>query len=151
MALLPVVNQSSTNQAFLFLLTFTTPGSVIRVVNNNEDIVSRGETYTAYPFNIVLDADTGEKQPEIKLTIDNVDQYLVEMIRGLLDPPAIKLELILSGSPDTVEKTIDYLRLGNVNYDAMSIQAIMRPINILQRKFPSTSYTASRFADLFFG
>jgi hypothetical protein len=148
--LVSAINASSTQQAFLFLLTFTTQTGVIRVVNNNVDITSRGDLYTAYPFQIVLDADTGDKQPEISLTIDNVDQYLVEMIRGFLDPPSVKLELVLSGTPDTVEKTVDYLRLGNASYDSLSIQGKLIPINILQRKFPAENYTATRFPDLFY-
>lgn len=151
MPLTPFVNQSSTNEAIFVLLTFTSPTGVIRVVNNNEDITSRGNVFTAYPFNIVLDTDDGESQPEISLAIDNVDLMLITAIRGLLEPPTIKLELILSSTPDIVEKTIDYLHLDSVQYDAMTIQAKMRPINILQRKFPSSSYTASRFMDLFYG
>ena len=151
MPLQPFVNQSSTNEAIFVLLTFITPSETIRVVNNNEDVISRGDTFIAYPFTIVLDTDDGESQPEISLTIDNVDLMLMTAIRGILEPPRIKLELVLSSTPDIVEKTIDYLHLDSVQYDALTIQARMRPINILQRKFPVDHYTASRFMDLFYG
>lgn len=150
MALIPAVNQSQTNEAFLFLLTITTPSEVIRVVNNMEDIVSRGETYTAYPFSLSLPADTGDKQPNLQLVIDNTDQALVNAIRGFPKAPSVKVELIVSGSPDIVEKSIDFLQVSSVSYDALSITIEMRPVNILARKFPAASYSSTEFPDLYF-
>lgn len=150
MALIPAVNQSQTNEAFLFLLTITTPSEVIRVVNNMEDIVSRGETYTAYPFSLSLPADTGDKQPNLQLVIDNTDQALVNAIRGFPKAPSVKVELIVSGSPDIVEKSIDFLQVSSVSYDALSITIEMRPVNILARKFPAATYGSTEFPDLYF-
>ena len=152
MALTPAINQPNTNEAFLFLLTITPAdgGAPIRVVNDLEDITSRGEVFTAYPFALSLPPDTGDKQHELTLTIDNVDQAITEEVRRLEDPPSVKVELVLSGSPDTVEKTVDFLRMDTVEYNALQVSAKLRPENMMARQFPSATYNPVEFRDLFF-
>ena len=151
MALEPVVNASATDEAFLFLLTITdSSGDVLRVVNNNEEVISRGNTFIAYPFSIILANDDGNTLPVLQLTIDNVDQMIVEGIRESLQPPMFLLELVLSSDPDTVEKSISQLRLGNIKYDALSVTGILTPMNTLTRRFPAESYTPVNYPGLFY-
>lgn len=150
MALTPAIYQTSTNECFLWLLTITTSKETLRVVNNMEDVVSRGNTYTAYPFNISLPVEDGSKELSLTLTIDNVDQLLVEALRGFLEPPVMKLELVLSSDFDTVEKKIDFLRLSNVEYDALQIRGSLKPNNVLGNSFPATSYDPAQFPSLFY-
>ena len=150
MALTPHINLPEIDVAFLHLLTITAQGDVIRLVNNNEDVVSRGDTFSAYPFMLALPVDDGERQPVLLLKIDNVDQRLVKAIRELLEPPLVKFEMVLSISPDTVEQTIDFLRADFVSYDAMQIQLRLRPQNVMGRRFPYSRYVPSEFPDLFF-
>jgi hypothetical protein len=150
MAIAPAIYQTSTNEAFLWLLTITTSNETIRLVNNMEDVVSRGDNYTAYPFNISLPVEDGSKQLSLSLTIDNVDQVLIEAIRGFLEPPVMKLELVLSSDFDTVEKKIDFLRLGQVEYDQLQIRGQLKPNNVLGNAFPATSYDPAQFPALFY-
>ena len=70
MSLKPTIYQTSTDNALLWLLTITTSNEIIRLVNNMEDIVSRGNKYTAYPFNISLPVEDGSKQ----LSLDAYDR-----------------------------------------------------------------------------
>ena len=150
MALTPVINLPETNQALLHLLTITSATDIIYLVNNNEPITSNGQVYDPYPFALTLPMSDGERQVELILQIDNVDQTLTHAIRELLTPPIIKLEMVLSGSPDTVERTIDFLRADFISYDSMSVQFRLRPENIMGRKFPASKYTPARYPDLFF-
>ena len=150
MPLQPTVNLPEIDVAFWFLLTIRAAGDTIRVVNNYEDITSRGNTFIAYPFNLALPSDTGEAMPELMLTIDNVDQRLVKAIRELLTPPDITFEMVLSSAPNTVERTIDFLRADLITYDAMSIQMRLRPNSIMGRNFPVSKYTPGRYPDLAF-
>jgi len=150
MALTPHINLPEIDVAFLHLLTITAQGDVIRVVNNNEEITSNGNVFQPYPLALSLPVDDGERQPELMLTIDNVDQRLVKAIRELLEPPLVKFEMVLSISPDTVEQTIDFLRADVVNYDAMQIQMRLRPQNIMGRRFPYSRYVPSEYPDLAF-
>ena len=149
MALVPAIYQSTSQDAFLFLLTITTPTDTIRVVNDWQNLTSRGDTYLSFPFSLSLPMDTGDTQNEIRLVIDNVDQTMVEAIRGLPEPPQVKVEMVISSTPDTVEKTIDFLRLTSVEYDALSITGKLRPDNILARKFPQSTYDSLQFPNLY--
>jgi hypothetical protein len=81
---LPDVLASSSNAAWFFLLTITPANAAdypINLVNNNEPVTSNGIVYQPYPFRMTLPLDTGDKIPNITLTIDNVDQLIVNSIR----------------------------------------------------------------------
>ena len=122
--------------AFLVLLTFTLPGAPpLRVVNNTVEIVSRGETFTATYFEIVLPSDDGEQLPEVKLAIQNIDQRILEWVRGFRTAPNLKMELVLSTQPDVVERSIDYLRLDEISYDALEITGTLRVENVMSAAF----------------
>jgi len=149
MALVPAVNQTTTDSAFWFLLTLTSAsGDVSRFVNNLEDVISRGDTYLAYPFEVTLAADDLDTRPQLALRIDNVDQAIIGHIRQSLAPPVATLELVLSASPDTVEMSIGYLRLMNVTYDAQSITGVLTPHDILDLPAVDSVYTGVEFPDL---
>lgn len=154
MALTPTYRTSLQNvtsdTAFFFLLTITTPDEIIRVVNNWENVQSRGETFYAYPFSLSLPAETGDKQPAVDLTIDNVDQRLTESIRKFATPPSVKIELVSTIDFDIPEKTIDFLKVSNVEYDVMQIRFTLQPDNMLARKFPIATYNSVEFPDLYF-
>lgn len=150
MAIKPAIFQSTTNEAFLWLLTITSADETLRVVNNMEDITSRGNLFTAYPFDISLPVEDGSKQLSLTLTIDNVDQVLIKALRGFLEPPTMMLELVLSSDVDTVEKKIDFLRLANVEYDQLQIRGQLQPNNVLANAFPASNYDPAQFPGLFY-
>lgn len=154
MALTPNYRSSLQNvtsdTAFFFLLTITTPDEVIRVVNNWENIQSRGEIFYAYPFSLSLPTETGDRQPVVDLTIDNVDQRLTESIRKFATAPSVKIELVSTIDFDIPEKTIDFLKVSNVEYDVMQIRFTLQPDNMLARKFPIATYNSVEFPDLYF-
>ena len=148
----PSVNLSSTVTAWFFLLSIT-PASgteVIHLVNNNEPVVSNDITYMPYPFHLTLPLDTGDKIPQITLTIDNVDQLLINAIRELELAPTIRVQLITSAFPDLVEKDLDFLKLRNVSYDAMSITGTLEVASVWARKFPSEHVDPTHFPALFY-
>ena len=97
--------------------------------------------FTAYPFNISLPVEDGSKELSLTLTIDNVDQLLVEAIRGFLEPPTMKLELVLSSDFDTVEKKIDFLRLKlMLSMTHCKLEVQLKPKSMcLGNSFPATS------------
>ena len=150
MSLEPTVNVSTSSDALLYLLTWTGKDGTTRVVNNLEDVTSRGQVFQAYPFSLNLQVDDGEKVPEIQIVIDNVDERLTTGIRGFLEAPTVKIELISSAQPDVIEKTIDFLRMESVTYDAMSIQAKLVSHNMLAKKFPAEVYDGTSYPDLMF-
>lgn len=150
MPLEPTINLLETNAAILHLLTITAKADVIRLVNNNEPVTSRGEVFQPYPFSLILPVADGERQQELELVIDHVDRRLTKAIRELLTPPLVKFEMIISVTPDVVERTIDFLRADIIAYNSMTIDFTLRHDNIMGRKFPSSKYTPARYPDLFY-
>lgn len=150
MSLLPAAFDQTTDQAFFVLLTIESQGALqpLRVVNNNEIVSSRGEDFLPYPFSITLLSDSAESRPQITLTIDNVDRAITRYVRETLQPPILTLEIILSGSPDTVERRIDFLRLSNVRYDALSVSGTLTPVDSLNRSVVRRFYDPVEFPDL---
>lgn len=146
-----IINASSTDAAFLFLLTITPVGEPpVYFVNNNEQVVSRGITFEPYPFALILPTDDGAKAPVVKLGIDNVDRRLISAIRETKKPPILKIELITTYEPDTPEKVLDFLELRDAQYSAASIILTLAPANVMTRSFPKEHYDPVSFPDLFY-
>lgn len=136
---------------FLVLLTlshpnFTTP---IRLVNNTEEIISRGDVFTPFPFRIRLPADDGEQSRQVRLEIDNVSLELIDEIRSVTTAISVKLEMILASIPDTVQMSLEELQLQNVNYDKYRIEALLVLDNFLNVELTSERYNPSNFPGLF--
>ncbi|NDC57532.1 MAG: DUF1833 domain-containing protein, partial [Alphaproteobacteria bacterium] len=64
----------TTDEVWLPLVTISHAdlSSPIRVVANNENITSRGNTFIGYPFEIELPSQNDQSPGEARLRIDNV-------------------------------------------------------------------------------
>ncbi len=148
---LTAINSQETDEIFLTLLTIShgdlsTP---YYFVNNTVDIVSRGNTFIAYPFDLPLPDSIGESIPNVSLKIDNVDRRIVDTLRSFLSPPSLKIEVVLASSPDIVELgPLDMIIL-KADYDVMLIEAMIVYDNNMMDLFPSDRYIPSLFPGLF--
>ncbi|MBW1803819.1 MAG: DUF1833 family protein, partial [Deltaproteobacteria bacterium] len=63
MALASIVNSQQVQDALLWILEFTdhNGATVLRAVNNLEDVTSNGNLYTAFPFELTLPPDDGQR------------------------------------------------------------------------------------------
>lgn len=149
-ATIPYAQATSSDIVFLCLLTFSMPGvEPLRVVNNTVDIMSRGQLYQAYPFNIILPEDQPDKLPSVRIDLDNVDRTIMEWIRGFSVAPQMRLEVITNVNYDVVERAIGFLKLSQVDYDALTIRATLNVDNILSRRFPADDYDPIQFPGLY--
>lgn len=147
---IPITNASATEVAWLFLLTITMPGlTPLRVCNNNEPFVSRGQTFEPFPFRVTLPSDDTDSLPKVKLEIANVSGEIIQFIRTSRDAPTIVVELVTSAYPDTVEKQLSFLKLTSVTYDAMTVEGSLDMDNFLSQKFPSEGYTPVPFPAIY--
>ncbi len=144
-------NDPTSNVAFLVLLTIRHDPSMslFRAVNNDEDIISRGMTFTAFPFELSLPVESGEELGVAKLSIDNTDLILVDMLRAATAAPRVDIEVILSSARDTVEIAIKDLAMRNVEWDASTITAQLYNENFLNMGFPGDSYDPQEWQGLF--
>ena len=152
MSLINIVNEQHGDVAYFFLMTISDPESktVLHVVNNLENVVSRGVEYHAFPFEIELPPDDGTAPAGVKVVTYNIGRELMQILRGTLDPPKVKIELVLSEDLDVVEKTMDFMVLRNLSYDAQSVSFELASSSIFARKTCTGKYTQVEFPGLLF-
>lgn len=150
---IPYAQASSSDVVFLALLTFTLPADPsvqpLRVVNNTVDIISRKMLFHAYPFKITLPEDEPDKLPSVAVEIDNVDREIIDWIRGFSTPPQMLLEVITNVNYDVVERSIGFLNMTAVDYDALAIRATLTVDNVMSRRFPADTYDPVQFPGLY--
>ncbi len=143
-----------TGEALLAMITITHAsiiGGPLRFVQDLQPMTSRGNVYTAFPFEIRLPADTDEGVAKVLLTIDNVDRSIAAAIRGMSPkiPPTVTVDLVVASQPDIVEISIQDLTLRNVSGDALSIEGELRMDEEDLTPFPEGSFTPRDFSGMF--
>jgi len=132
--------------ATLFHPTFSSP---IRLVNNNEDIVSNGQTFTAFPMYIRLPVDDGETAREVAIEFDNVSLELIDELRAVTTPIEVELQLILASNPDFIQLSFTDLKLRNVSYNKQRISAKLYMDSFLNVELTSEKYGPAQYPGLF--
>ena len=147
------VNTINNEEALLWLLTFRDyKNSVeLRAVNNLEPIVSRGEVYEPFPFEVKLSPDDGEKVQNISIVFPNVGRELSKLIREFPSDlkPLATLELVLTANPDQIEKTIDFMSIASASYNAQTCTLTMASHSIFARKTCLGTYNQAEFPGIF--
>ncbi|MDD3492348.1 MAG: DUF1833 family protein [Candidatus Thermoplasmatota archaeon] len=140
-----------TEEVFLILVTVEHQEmeNPIRLVNNIENIISRGESYLACPLQIELPIDADEQSPVAKLTMDNLDKIIIAALRTISDPPTVHLELVRASAPDVIEAAFYDLTLKQVNYDYFKIEGMLTYENLLAEPWPAHTFTPSYFPGLY--
>lgn len=139
-----------TDEVWLVLLTITHPSlaAPIRFVNDFQSLVSRGNVFLAFPFEVEFPEQDADSPGEARLTIDNIDRSIVNTIRAISSPPDITMEVVLASQPDTVEAVFSGLTLRNVNYDALKVSGVLRFEDIMTEPV-SVQMTPARFPAMF--
>lgn len=139
---------SQTDDVWLQLLTIEHDDIVtpIRLANNTEDVISRGDTYTAFAFELSLPATA---QESVELTVDNVTRELVEEVRSIDTPLTITMEIVRAADPDTVEAGPFEYQSRSVEYDVQRMRFTLAYEPILQEPFPAYTYTPIDYPGLF--
>ena len=142
---------STTNEdPFLVLLTLrSTSGPPVRVVNNNENIVSNGNTFLGYPFEIVFPSQNDQVAPSAELRIGNVDRLLVSEIRSQQEALTVDLQAVFASDPDQVEIEYSGLRLRAVTWDDKVISGSLMFDNLFGITYPNETYNPSSYPGLF--
>ena len=135
---------------FLMLLTLSHPSyPTIRLVNNNEDIVSRTNTFTALAMKIALPADDGESIPKMQIVLDNVPLELMDELRSTTTPANVAIEAVLASRPDIVEILITDLLLSNISYDNRKITATLGLNDFFNQRIPGEIYSPQLYPGMF--
>lgn len=141
----------ATGEVWLHLLTIDHDDltSPIRLVDNNEAVVSRGETYLPFAFRPQIPAEVDGQLPKVELQIDAVDQTIIAQLEELQTPPTITLEVIMAGTPDTVERGPWYFTIRSINYNALTIRSELTYEALTAEPFPYRRFSPLEFPGLF--
>lgn len=144
------INAQQTGEVFHVLLTIENSGGMpIRMTDNTEDVVSRGQTFIAYPFALELPSDETGNISQARLSIDNVARALVDEVRTLAEPLVLTIEVVAASTPDTVEYSAADYTLKNVTYDALTISGTLTQENYLSEPYPKDIMSAATFPGQF--
>lgn len=113
-------------------------------------VPSRGQDYVFLPMNIGLPAEQDTGVGTCNLTLEYVTREAIELIRTQLTKPTrVQLELVLSGSPSTVEAVFPGFYITGATYNADSINFELTMINLAREPFPCYNFIPSYFPGLF--
>ena len=137
----------ASGDAFLSLLTIDHEALLvpIRVVNDNVSIMSNGDTYLAFPFDVTLPIDDAKQMPNAKLSIDNVDRTIIDAARSITSPADVTIQIIKSSDPDTVELSLTDFKLRDVKADAGVVEGVLTLEDFLQEPYPAGTFDPGRF------
>jgi hypothetical protein len=145
------VNAQESGEAELVLLTITHAAisPPIRVVNNTVDIVSNGNTFVAFPFDITLPEDSDAALPGMRLKISNIDRRIIEALRTITSPATVTLDVILGSAPNTLEATFAGFTLRNVEGDVFWVEGQLLLEDLLNEPFLAFAYDPNLAPGLF--
>ncbi|MCL2277546.1 MAG: DUF1833 domain-containing protein [Treponema sp.] len=143
---------AETEKVFLHLLTIETSGGVLlRFVDNNQHIVSRGEEYYAAGFTIILPEQTDDAPRPCRLAIDNTDLLIYQEIKkAARQEIIITVSVIMADTPDRYERGPLKYKLRNVRATKETIEGEVYDLYLTDRKYPKDTYTPDDFEGMYF-
>lgn len=91
--------------------------------NEFESLMSNGEEYLAFPFELKLLNDD-DQDPEALIRVANVDDRIGSTVLGLPDEAVgVEIMVVLSADPDYVEYEAEGLEMVDVVVDAITVSA----------------------------
>lgn len=139
-----------TGEVILAVCTISHPAITngpLRVVNDLQDLVSNGNTYAAFPFQVTLPEDTDDGRPRLRLVLDAVDQRVVQAIREIPPgtPPTVQVDLVFAARPDVIEVSFPSLRLRQVEYDQFVVESDVAVDEDDREPFPKDTFSPLLF------
>lgn len=112
-------------------------------------VISRTNEYIFLPMQITLPSEEDAQAPRCSITMHDVTKYIVPIVRTISGPPKIKLELVLSKTPNVVEASFSGFYITNFNYNANTVTAELSMIQYDREPFPMHSFTPAYFPGIF--
>lgn len=149
----------------LFLLTIYDPSNPSTVVARLSDgftkrisetdtevvygVTSRSQDFVFLPMEISLPTEEEAQAPRCSIVLRDVTRYVIPIVRTIVGPPTVKMELVLSKTPDTVEASFAGFYISNFSYNADSVTADLSMIDYEREPFPMHAFTPAYFPGMF--
>lgn len=112
-------------------------------------VTSNSLDFTFLPMEITLPSEDDAQAPRCTITLHDVTRYLTPIIRTIKGPPKIKMEMVLSKTPDVIEVSYDDFYINSFSYDANTVTASLAMVDLEREPFPMHSFTPRYFPGLF--
>jgi len=151
-AAVAAVTAPETERVFLHLLTIeTSGGAVLRFVDNNQNITSRGNEFYAAGFSLILPEQTDNAPRPCRLAIDNTDLAIFQTIKQAAGQDVtVTVCVIMADTPDVYERGPLKYRMRNVRATKETIEGEVYDFYLIDRKFPKDTYTPEDFEGMFY-
>ena len=112
-------------------------------------VVSNSQNFIFLPMEISLPSEEEAQAPRCSLVLQDVTRYATPIIRSIDASPRIKMELVLSKTPDIVEVSFTDFYITNFTYNANQVTADLSMIDMEREPFPVHSFSPKYFPGLF--
>lgn len=120
----------------------------IRVINDDQDLVSLGYTWSRGYCSLVLPStEQGDRRASI--TIQNVDNRIGLAAQQLIGPATVKFRIVRRDNPDIVEVEYPTLRISNIKGDASALAGTIVSNHDKSEPFPNVTTNKSTTPGLF--
>lgn len=91
---------------YLLEITHTQLGTPVRIVNDTQDIVSNGNTFTACAFRVQLPEEITHSMPRVSIAVDNIGRELTLWLDGSKGGRggSVRIMQIMRDTPNTIEQ-----------------------------------------------
>lgn len=112
------INPTAAMAPLVFMVvTHSALGAPIRIVNDNQDWVSGGNTYTAFPFEVIPPNQGGGQIPSATVRIDNTGRDLMGFLESAEGGRGAKVRFFVTArsTPDVIEQDFNHFDLLSTN------------------------------------
>jgi uncharacterized protein DUF1833 len=111
--------------------------------------ISRGQSFIFVPMSVILPDDKHEAPPQARLVVDNINREMIRTVRSTSLPAVVQMEMVMSGTPNSVEIDFPDMDLVACDYDQFQMTLTLE-INSLQNEpIPAGTFNPSGFPALF--
>lgn len=115
---------------------------------HGKDITSRGQTFTAIPFQVILPNDNDEV-PAVEFAFPNVDRTIGWNLLNVNTPINVILEAVLNSNPDDILRRYPWLEMRNVTFDQMTVRGELTHMRFTSEPYPNIRVNPNRFPVFF--
>jgi len=140
-----------TNVVPLMLLTIDHADLVtpIRLVSDLQNVVSRGNTFTGYPFEPMLPPAVQGELPRLDMVFHDVTQELIIIARSITTPASVSIEVVMSTSLDTVEAGPWPFEATGIQYSDRELRLSLTVESLITEPYPYRLFNPVDFPMLF--
>lgn len=110
---------------------------------------SRGRDFVYVPLQANLPTSSDESPPEAHLTISNVSRFLAPYLKIVdRENPRITIEVVNSGSTDTVDVCYPEMEISNITWDVNTVDCTLISSVSSAEPMPWLRFTLSNFPNM---